>query len=44
MYKAKKKSIVLCILDGFGIRHKKIGNAVSLAKTPNIDRLLKKLS
>ena len=40
MYKAKKKSIVLCILDGFGIRQEKIGNAVSLAKTPTIDRLL----
>ena len=40
MFKAKKKSIVLCILDGFGIRQEKIGNAVSLAKTPTIDRLL----
>ena len=40
MYKAKKKSIVLCILDGFGIRQEKIGNAVSLAKTPTIDSLL----
>ena len=41
MYKAKKKSIVLCILDGFGLREKKRGNAVFLASTPNIDRLLK---
>ena len=28
MYKAKKKSTVLCILDGFGLRHKRTGNAV----------------
>ena len=42
MYKAKKKSTVLCILDGFGLREKKRGNAVSLASTPNIDRLLRK--
>ena len=41
MYKVKKKSIVLCILDGFGLREKKRGNAVSLASTPNIDRLLR---
>jgi 2,3-bisphosphoglycerate-independent phosphoglycerate mutase len=41
MYKVKKKSIILCILDGFGLREKKRGNAVSLASTPNIDRLLK---
>ena len=40
MCKAKKKSIVLCILDGFGIRQEKVGNAVSLAKTPTVDRLL----
>ena len=41
MYKAKKKSTVLCILDGFGLREKRTGNAVALANTPNIDRLLK---
>ncbi len=41
MYKAKKKSLVLCILDGFGLREKKRGNAVFLASTPNIDRLLR---
>ena len=41
MYKAKKKSIVLCILDGFGLREKKRGNAVFMASTPNIDRLLR---
>ena len=40
MCKAKKKSTVLCILDGFGIRQEKVGNAVSSAKTPTIDRLL----
>ena len=41
MYKAKKTSIVLCILDGFGLREKERGNAVSLARTPNIDRLIR---
>ncbi len=41
MYKVKKKSAVLCILDGFGLREKKSGNAVALAKTPNLDRLFK---
>ena len=40
MRKAKKTSTVLCILDGFGLREKERGNAVSLARTPNIDRLL----
>ena len=41
MYKAKKKSTVLCILDGFGLREKRMGNAVALANTPNIDRRLR---
>ena len=41
MCNAKRKSIVLCILDGFGLREKKRGNAVLLASTPNIDRLLR---
>ena len=41
MYKEKKTSTVLCILDGFGLREKERGNAVSLARTPNIDRLLR---
>ncbi len=33
--------LVLVILDGFGFREKKEGNAVSLAKTPHLDRILK---
>ncbi len=33
--------LVLIILDGFGFREKKEGNAVRLAKTPNLERLLK---
>ena len=32
---------MLMILDGFGIRESKVGNAVKLAKTPNIDKLMK---
>ena len=41
MNKARKKSTVLCILDGFGLRKKKSGNAVASANTPNIDRLFR---
>ena len=35
-----KKPVVLMILDGFGIAEPSEGNAVYLAKTPNIDRLM----
>ena len=42
MYEARKKPTVLCILDGFGLREKNSGNAVSLANTPNIDCLFRK--
>tara|TARA_A100001015_G_C15006848_1_gene721094 strand:- start:167 stop:1705 length:1539 start_codon:yes stop_codon:yes gene_type:complete len=41
MFEVRKKSAVLCILDGFGLREKKSGNSVALANTPNLDRLLK---
>lgn len=34
-----KKPVMLIILDGFGIGKEYAGNAVKLAKTPNIDRL-----
>lgn len=34
-----KRPILLMILDGFGLRGKKEGNAITAAKTPNIDRL-----
>ena len=37
----EKKLTMLMILDGFGENPKKEGNAVKLAKTPNIDRLMK---
>ena len=36
-----KKLIMLMILDGFGINEKKEGNAIKLANTPNIDKLMK---
>ena len=36
-----KKLMMLMILDGFGINEKEQGNAVKLAKKPNIDKLLK---
>ncbi len=37
-----KKPVMLMILDGFGINENTDGNAVKLAKTPNIDKLMKK--
>ncbi|MCI8700070.1 MAG: 2,3-bisphosphoglycerate-independent phosphoglycerate mutase [Clostridia bacterium] len=38
----EKKPIMLMILDGFGANDNKDGNAVELANTPNIDKLMKK--
>jgi len=36
-----KKPIILCIMDGYGIRHEKHGNAILEAKKPNLDRFFK---
>ncbi len=36
----KKRPIVLCILDGYGLRDTVAGNAVKLANTPNLDDLM----
>ena len=33
-----KKPVVLCIMDGFGIRDTQDGNAIYTAKTPNLDK------
>ena len=41
MFEVRKKSAVLCILDGFGLSEKKSGNSVALANTPNLDRLFR---
>lgn len=38
----KMKPLILIIMDGWGIRKKREGNAVALARTPNFDRLKKK--
>ncbi len=38
----KNKVTMLMILDGFGDNKNKDGNAIKLAKTPNIDKLMKK--
>ena len=35
------RKIVLCIMDGVGIREETFGNAVKAAKTPNLNYLLK---
>ena len=40
----KDKLTMLMILDGFGDNPHKDGNAIKLANTPNIDRLMKKYS
>ncbi len=34
-----KKPLLLCIMDGFGINPDKTGNAVDIAKTPNLDKI-----
>ena len=34
------KPVVLCILDGWGMRSDRAGNAPALAKTPNFYRLM----
>ena len=36
----KEKPVILAILDGWGIRKETAGNAVALAKTPNMKYLL----
>ena len=36
------KPVVLCILDGWGLREETVGNAPALAHTPNFDRLMSK--
>ena len=37
----KRKPMMLMILDGFGINDNEKANAVKLANTPNIDKLMK---
>ena len=37
----KDKLTMLMILDGFGDNPNKDGNAIKLAKTPNIDKLMR---
>ena len=36
----KSKLTMLMILDGFGLNSEEKGNAVKIAKTPNIDKLM----
>ena len=36
-----KKPHVLAIISGFGINERKEGNAIKIAGTPNIDKLMK---
>ena len=40
----KDKLTMLMILDGFGYNSNEDGNAIKLAKTPNIDKLMRKYS
>ena len=37
----EKKPVVLVIMDGYGLRDDKDGNAIAMAKKPNLDRLMK---
>lgn len=37
-----KKPIILCIMDGYGIRQNPYGNAISEAKKPNLDAFFSK--
>lgn len=37
-----KKPIILCIMDGYGIRHVEKGNAIFTAKKPNLDKIFAK--
>lgn len=34
----KRKPVILVIMDGYGLRNEEIGNAVNLAKKPNLDK------
>lgn len=36
-----KKPVALIIMDGFGINNSDYGNAISAAKTPNLDKIFK---
>ncbi len=40
----EKKPLILCIMDGFGIRHENKGNAIYEAKTPHLDAFFKNYS
>ena len=35
-----KKPYVLCIMDGFGKNPSQHGNAIAMAKKPNLDKLM----
>ena len=35
-----KKPVVLCIMDGYGKNDSDYGNAIAMAKKPNLDRLM----
>ena len=40
----KNKPVVLCIMDGWGLRKNKNNNAIALANTPNYDNFIKNFS
>lgn len=40
--KMNKKTIILCIMDGYGIRHNPHGNAIMEARKPHLDSIFKK--
>lgn len=36
-----KRPVALIIMDGFGLRNEDVGNAITMANTPNVDLLMK---
>ena len=40
----KKKPVILCIMDGFGIRNNPHGNAIMEAKKPHLDAFFRDYS
>ena len=40
----RPRPFVLIIMDGWGINPRKDGNAIALARTPNIDKLARRLA
>ena len=40
MKSGDKRKVLLLVPDGWGVRNSKQNNAIKLAKTPNLDKLI----